>query len=110
MLYDRAEIRFTLTPPVLASAPFKELAVSVGSNAQFIGADKTVWREDQPYRAGGWGYLGEAKPVVTQKNVWLTTEDPLYQTMLKGLSGYRFDVPDGDFDVELRFLESEFDE
>lgn len=110
MFYDRAEINFTLTPPVLASAPFKELAVNVGSNAQFIGADKTVWREDQPYRAGGWGYLGEAKPVATQKNVWLTTEDPLYQTMLKELSGYRFDVPDGDYDVELRFVESEFDQ
>jgi beta-galactosidase len=36
-----------------------------------------------------------------------TTEDPVYQTMQQGLAGYRFDVPDGDYEIELRFVEYE---
>jgi beta-galactosidase len=41
------------------------------------------------------------------KNNWVngTDEDPLYQTYRKGMSGYRFDVPDGTYEVTLRFAE-----
>jgi beta-galactosidase len=29
--------------------------------------------------------------------------------MREGLAGYRFDVPDGDYEIELRFVEREFE-
>jgi beta-galactosidase len=111
IIADRVAVRFDYYSPMLSdrAVPFKHLAVNVGSNAQFIDQSSTVWEADQPYRAGGWGYLGNAtKPVSTLKNVLNTFEDPLYQTMQEGLQSYRFDVPDGDYEIELRFVEYEF--
>lgn len=32
-------------------------------------------------------------------------EDPLYQTYREGMSAYRFDVPDGRYEVRLRFAD-----
>ena len=43
------------------------------------------------------------------KNITGTDDDPLYQTFRKGLTAYRFDVPDGSYEVELRFVEPQFD-
>ena len=50
----------------------------------------------------------ETQAASTSRNVLNTTEDPLYQTMQQGLAGYRFDVPDGKYEIELRFVEYEF--
>ena len=110
-VYDRVEVQFKYYSPQLSDAavPFKELAVNVGSNAQFIDMSGRVWEADQPYRSGGWGYVGSVtKASGTSRNVLNTLEDPLYQTMQVGLESYRFDVPDGDYEIELRFLEYEF--
>jgi len=46
----------------------------------------------------------------TPRNIRNTSEDPLYQTMLEGLTLYRFDVPDGEYEIELRFAEHQFGE
>jgi beta-galactosidase len=105
------EVQFKYYSSRLADAalPFKELAVNVGSNAEFIDQSGTVWEADQSYRAGGWGYVGSGtKAASTLKNVLNTIEDPLYQTMQDGLESYRFDIPDGDYEIELRFVEHEF--
>lgn len=110
-VYDRVEVQFKYYPPRLSdpSVPFKELAVNVGANAQFIDLSGTVWEADQLYRSGGWGYVGSiTKAASTLRNVFNTLEDPLYQTMQEGLESYRFDVPDGDYEIELRLLEHEF--
>ena len=110
-IYDRVEVLFKYYSSKLSGAavPFTELAVNVGSNAQFIDQSGTVWEADQPYRSGGWGYVGvNTKTAGTNKNVLNTLEDPLYQTMQQGLESYRFDVPDGEYEIELRFLEPEF--
>jgi len=110
-VYDRVEVQFNYYSPVLSDAafPFTELAVNVGSNAQFIDLSDTVWEADQPYRSGGWGYVGSlTKAAGTLRNVLNTLEDPLYQTMQEELESYRFDVPDGDYEIDLRLLEHEF--
>jgi beta-galactosidase len=105
---DLRSVHFTYV-----SVNSSEIAVNVGSNAQFLDAGDTIWLADRPYAQGGWGFLGSnAKPrftARTDKNVLNTTDDPLYQIMSEGLSGYRFDVPDGQYEVELRFAETEFD-
>jgi len=110
---EMPRIRFTSYPQKLydPSAVFKKLAVSVGSNAQFTDASNTVWEADKQYEAGSWGYVGnDSEEFSSSSNVLNTLEDPLYQTMRKGLSAYRFDVADGDYEIELRFVETEFKE
>ena len=103
---DKAEVRFRYRPTMLAdqSMPFESLAVNVGSNAQFTDDNGVLWEADQPYQPGGWGYVGGATGSANQ-NVLGTSDDPLYQTLRQGLKAYRFDVPDGSYELELRFLE-----
>jgi beta-galactosidase len=88
----------------------QEIAVNVGSNAQFIDESKTVWLADQPYTKGSFGFIGNDAPAVygsqNDKNVLNTPDDPLFQTMQEGLTAYRFDVPAGDYEVELKFAET----
>jgi beta-galactosidase len=59
-----------------------------------------TWLPDQPYSEGGWGYIG-GKAVQTQTEIHLTADGPLYQTVRDGMDAYRFDVPNGRYEVEL---------
>jgi beta-galactosidase len=105
LVTDSATVTFT--PVTVAS---NEIAINVGSNADFIDADGRVWIADQPYRKGSWGYIGEkAKRIFSQppdRNILRTDSDPLFQTMVEGLSEYRFDVPNGEYEIELLFAET----
>lgn len=86
-----------------------EIAINVGSNAQYIDAGNTIWLSDGPYRSGSWGYLGDDVTTIysepPDKNVLGTLDDPLFQTMQEGLTGFQIDVPAGDYRVELLFAE-----
>ncbi|HSK70074.1 MAG TPA: glycoside hydrolase family 2 TIM barrel-domain containing protein, partial [Pyrinomonadaceae bacterium] len=107
---DSMEIYFTDYAKAFDNS-FREIAVNVGSNADFIDEGKTVWTADQPYKTGGWGFVGvDAKAISTGRNVFNSLDDPLFQTMLENLTAYRFDVPDGDYEIELRFVEPKFQE
>jgi beta-galactosidase len=44
-------------------------------------------------------YPGSSARISSTKN------DPLYQTMFSGIESYRFDVPDGDYELTLHFAE-----
>ena len=107
-LTDSAEVNFKLI-----TVKSDEIAVNVGSNAQFIDQSKTVWLADQPYAKGGWGFIGDESKTTfsgtADKDVLGTTNDPLFQTMQTGLTAYRFDVPKGEYEVELSFVETEFE-
>jgi len=107
---DSAEIFFTDTTKPFDNS-FREIAVNVGSNADFIDESNSVWTADQAYKKGGWGFTGDdAKAVSTSGNIFGSLDDPLFQTMSENLSPYKFDVPDGDYEVELRFVETKFKE
>jgi beta-galactosidase len=103
---DRVVVRFTYYPPVLADAsvPFRELGVNVGTGAQFADGAGRAWVGDQEYRPGAFGYEGgtaqRAGAIITG-----TGRIPLFITYREGLSSYRFDVPDGEYEVELLFAE-----
>jgi beta-galactosidase len=104
---DRLAIHFTYRPPRLddPSVPFHELAVDVGSRAQFTDGN-VVWESDQPYEAGSYGYVGgDAKMFDKDLAITSTSQVPLYFTYRSGIDGYRMDVPNGDYDVELLFAE-----
>jgi beta-galactosidase len=105
---DRAVVRFTYRAPTLAdpSVPFEQLGVNVGTHAQYADADGVVWVGDQPYRKGSFGYTGgEAKMFDKDLAIEGTRQPPMYFTYREGIEAYRFDVPDGDYEVELRFAE-----
>ncbi|WP_193312973.1 glycoside hydrolase family 2 TIM barrel-domain containing protein [Georgenia subflava] len=110
-LTDEKTVRFTYHSPTLADpdVPFERLSVSAGAIVQYEDPDGTVWLEDREYAPGGFGAVTEdfTAGYGWMKNNWVngTEEDPLYQTYRKGMSGYRFDVPDGTYEVTLRFAE-----
>jgi beta-galactosidase len=107
-LTDSTEIHFKY---ITINSP--EIAVNVGSNADFIDESKTVWLANQPYTKGSFGFIGNIAPAIygsqNDKNVLNTFDDPLFQTMQENLTAYRFDVPAGDYEVELKFVETKFE-
>ena len=105
---DRLSIEFVYRPPVLADTtiPFRELAVNIGVPAEVVDAGGVIWVGDRPYEKGGFGYVGgEAKQLNKDIAISGTTEPPVYFTYRTGLDAYRMDVPDGRYEVELRFAE-----
>lgn len=64
----------------------------------------TSWTKDQPYSAGGWGYVG-GSTYSTTTAIDNTNADELYQTERYGMNAYRFDVGNGEYDVVLHFAE-----
>lgn len=103
LLADNAEV-FYKNPSDLS-----EIAVNVGSNAEFIDESGTVWQADQAFETGSWGFTGNnSKEISTGRNVFSSLDDPLFQTMREDLNGYKFDVADGDYEIELRFAEPKF--
>jgi beta-galactosidase len=105
---DRVVVHFTYRAPTLAdpSVPFQQIAVNTGSHAQVADDDGVVWEGDREYRPGSFGYVGgEAKQFNKDLAIKDTRETPMYFTYREGLTAYRFDVPDGEYEVELRFAE-----
>jgi hypothetical protein len=69
-----------------------------------------VWLADQAYTPGSWGFYGDDGTVDRGYiPIHNTKDDRIYQTERYGLSGYRFDIDDGIYDVVLHFAETYFD-
>ncbi|MDB4914436.1 MAG: glycoside hydrolase family 2 barrel [Gemmatimonadetes bacterium] len=104
---DRLVVQFIHRPAMLADAsvPFTELGVNVGTKAQ-VADESNIWIGDQAYTPGGFGYVG-GTAAMFDKDLAITNsaETPLYFTYRVGLSAYKLDVPDGEYDVELLFAE-----
>lgn len=82
-----------------------ELAVNVGSNCSYVAPQSgLIWVADRQYTPGSWGRIGgkDKRTTVEMKG---TDDNPLFQSMAEGLEGYRFDLPDGDYEVELGFAD-----
>jgi beta-galactosidase len=105
---DLATVDYTA---VTVNSP--QIAVNVGSNAQFIDERNVIWLADQAYKPGSWGFVGEEiKTIFSEppdRNVLGTPDDPLFQTMQENLTAYRFDVPPGNYQIELKFAEMKSD-
>ncbi|HEV8591791.1 MAG TPA: malectin domain-containing carbohydrate-binding protein, partial [Pyrinomonadaceae bacterium] len=102
---DKAEVTFI---GVTASSP--EIAINVGSNADYTDASGRVWLADRPFKNGTWGFVGAAATRVYgtpgDPNIRETIDDGLFQTMCEGLEGYKIDVPAGNYQVVLMFAET----
>ncbi|WP_240935537.1 glycoside hydrolase family 2 TIM barrel-domain containing protein [Hymenobacter sp. HDW8] len=115
---DQIDINFQLLSPNLASAqlPFTELNVSLGDKRTFTD-DRLhqVWVPEQAYTPGSWGYVGgkiykqagNRVPYGSDRNILGTEYDAIYETQRLGLTQFRADVPDGEYEVVLHFAELE---
>jgi beta-galactosidase len=114
---DAIEINFLLLPYTLKSTavPFSEINISLGDNRYFIDEKShQVWVPEKEYQAGSWGYVGgeiyripnsSRHPYGSDQNILGTDYDPIYETQRIGIKEFRFDVPDGRYDLTLHFAE-----
>ena len=95
---------------------WEELRINVGDNREYIDSLGNRWFPDQPYETGSWGYIKGEKyrlknngreNLGTDVNIRGTGDDPLFQTQLQGLESYQFDLPNGNYEIELFFAELE---
>jgi len=91
----------------LAQRPRIEFLVDCGSDADYVDSQEQRWRADRPYAAGSWGYVGESLLWATNRTISDTYDPPLYQTQRfsYGSFEYRFDVPNGLYEIEMHFAE-----
>jgi hypothetical protein len=79
---------------------------------RFADSEGGHWLADQEYTAGTWGHVNSPLIWSTKREIQGTVDGALYQTQRYGNGGsflYRFDVPNGRYEVELRFAELFFD-
>lgn len=97
----------TPTPSATATMPSGTPAYDVALNsggAALRGQDGVFWQADREYSAGGWGYTG-GRTFSAVVPIAGTLDDPLYQSERWGDMAYRFDVPPGRYEVQLKFAE-----
>lgn len=114
---DNAEIDFRLQPYRLDDQriPFRSINVLLGAKRYYTDEVKNeLWMPDQGYRAGSWGSIGgkpfnqsgnNRMPYGSDKNIINTENDPVYQTQQTGIDSYRFDLPDGNYELVMHFAE-----
>jgi beta-galactosidase len=84
------------------------ITINCGAHYDFIDESFIVWKEDQSYKAKNWGFPGGEK-IRTHHRILETDEEPLYQSALIGVQQYKFDVPDGNYLVQLCLAEIQYD-
>ena len=105
---DRVEIEYQDRQPFFADAGsrVREIAVNAGGHYDVVDETGRVWEAGRDYEPGSWGRMG-GKPVLTHHRIFDTDLDPLWQDTWEGADHWRFDVPDGDYMLELGFVEVE---
>jgi beta-galactosidase len=97
-----------LRPKALDKQNFKSLAINIGANTQYLDSKNEIWVEDQVYKKGSFGHIGGTPITMNLKKVIRGTNDvPLFYSSLEGLQGYKIDVPDGNYELTLGFVEQE---
>lgn len=86
--------------PVTATGPFR---LNAGGPA-YVDIYSRPWEADRAYTPGGYGYV-DGKTYSTASSIEATLDDALYQTERWGLTGYRFDLANGAYRVELHIAE-----
>lgn len=89
----------------LATAVDGEYHINVGG-ADYTALDGTFFEADKAYVAGDYGYDAAGRTFSFGSAIANTDDDTLYQTIRSGFAfDYKFDIPDGEYDVTLHFME-----
>ncbi|MBN1154183.1 T9SS type A sorting domain-containing protein [candidate division KSB1 bacterium] len=81
--------------------------VNCGSNHSYIDRRGDEWSADRSYTYGEWGYDGGFSYLTTDP-IADTFDDVLYQSERWGLQGYKFDLENGHYEIQLLFAEIYF--
>ncbi len=89
------------------------LGINVGSHFHFTDKEHQItFIPDQSYKKGAFGYVdGHVFNLSNDKHQGIpysiknTNSEPLFQTMLEGCTQYKLDIPNGDYQVSLFFVE-----
>jgi len=76
----------------------------------YVDTGGNTWEADRAYSSSaGYGYVGTTTGTYTVSNdISDTEDDPLYQTERNGMTQYKFKVPNGTYQVTLKFSENRF--
>ena len=88
----------------ISELPFR---VNCGG-ADYTDTSGDLWHADQVYQTDSWGYYGNSSAADqgTGTAIGNTQDDRIYQTERSSLSGYRFDIDNGNYDISLLFAET----
>ena len=107
--YTRVDVR--LLPENLQESTPKTIAINCGTFVEYHDPQTDlIYRPDQVYQKGSYGYtkgefLFTYSRIGTTAEIEGTIQDPIYQTALEKLEGYRVDVEDGRYEVLMKFAE-----
>ncbi|HEY3057907.1 MAG TPA: malectin domain-containing carbohydrate-binding protein [Chloroflexota bacterium] len=91
-------------PPPRVQAAYSQ-RVRAGSTSSFVDSSANTWSADRAYTPGGFGYT-TGDPYATGAAIAGTPDGPLFQTNRHaGSFAYQFDVPNGAYQVRVRFAE-----
>jgi hypothetical protein len=78
------------------------------AGANYTDSGGNLWNADQAYTTGEWGFYGPDNTIDrgTSTPISNTQDDRLFQTERYGLSGYRFDLGNGTYEISLLFAET----
>jgi beta-galactosidase len=82
------------------------IAINAGSNTEVTDGGGVLWQSDTAVEGSSWRSIdGTSKPEETLRNILGTLDDPLFQRMREGNFGYNFLIADGEYEIDLRFVE-----
>ncbi|HEX6499413.1 MAG TPA: glycosyl hydrolase family 18 protein [Micromonosporaceae bacterium] len=103
LLPTASALLVTTSADAAVSAPIRINA----NGPAFTDGSGHTWSADQAYTAGSWGYDTQYGSGTTANAIAGTTDDALYQSydLFNNWSGYKFDVPNGTYQVTLKMVE-----
>jgi beta-galactosidase len=114
---DHSDIKFILLSQNLKNKniPFSEMNISLGDKRFYYDEQiNRTWIPEQAYQVGSWGYVGGQVFTVkgstrtgygTTKDIIGTNNEPIFQTQRIGIQQFKFDVPNGKYELTLHFAE-----
>ncbi len=95
----------TYTPSPTPTAAAYLQRVNIGSTTVFTDSGSLVWAADKAFATGSWGYTSAGTAKTSTKAVNNTVDDALYQKWRDNPTEYQFTVPNGTYDIKLRWAE-----
>ncbi len=96
-----------LNDPAPATTPYVQ-RVNCGAGYYYYDNNDNIWLADQPFAAGQWGYVG-GQTSTQWDAIGNTTDQELYRYnrwwSATAQPAYRFTVPNGQYEVTLKFAE-----
>ena len=113
---DASEIRLNIIPYNLHSAKAAAININalLGAKRSYTDNEGVTWLPARVYKTGNFGYVdGMAYQMAgngrlsygSDRDIMRTNDDPVYQTQQVNIKKFRFDVPDGKYELILHFAE-----